>query len=489
MDSVKTHQEPYETKSFSRENLISSSSLSVSRSLPLLVNSDVDNESVSEAGDIGDRSLRRRHSIGRRSSSRLSADDLIEQGANDETFGQEQGVINDFRALDTAFVDKTMPRDITASPLPTKSLLSPATNNTEKEEARMLPKPLEYISCMIHLAVFGILGAITRYFLQKLFGPTGARVTSDGSILYLDLPSNMVGSFLMGWFGVVFKSDIAGVSEYLAIGLSTGYLGSLTTFSGWNQKMLDLSADGQWVYAVFGFLLGKNRVFPPSKSTLPPPKMYEHTFAGLFLTSYSIILGVETAKGFRWVLQRRASSEERNSCLKVNTFKSHIVSMSLMLLLLIALLTTSSVQLVKEFDKGTSEAQLWLGCLVAAPGVWLRWFLARLNGRGLGKDRQHLKWVPFGTFIANVAAASIMASLATLKKQVDTRTCNTVATGVQFGLLGCLSTVSTLMAEFNAMRESDYPWRAYAYASLTIAVSFAIGTIIYSVPVWALRFS
>lgn len=37
-----------------------------------------------------------------------------------------------------------------------------------------------------------LLQAITRYLLQKLFGPTGARVTSDGSILYLDLPSNMV---------------------------------------------------------------------------------------------------------------------------------------------------------------------------------------------------------------------------------------------------------------------------------------------------------
>ncbi|CAA7059449.1 unnamed protein product [Microthlaspi erraticum] len=31
-------------------------------------------------------------------------------------------------------------------------------------------------------------------------------------------------------------------------------------------------------------------------------------------------------------------------------------------------------------------------------------------------------------------------------------------------LLGCLSTFSTLMAEFNAMRGSDHPWRAYAYA-------------------------
>ncbi|XP_010505964.1 PREDICTED: fluoride export protein 1-like [Camelina sativa] len=454
--------EPYRTKSFSRESSLSSS-LSLSRSLPHLIDNDVDGESVSEAGDIGDRSLRRRHSAGR--SSRLSADDLIEQGTLD-TSRQEQDVLHDLRAFNTDFVVKPLPENITPSPLPTKSLLSPPEEiDRGKEEEYVLPKSLEYISCLIHLAVFGIFGAITRYLLQKLFGPTGARVTSDGSILYLDLPSNMVGSFLMGWFGVVFKADIARVSEFVAIGLSTGYLGSLTTFSGWNQKMLDLSADGQWVFAVLGFLLG------------------------LFLTSYSIILGVETAKGFKWLLHRRASSEEKNPCLKVNTFQSHIVSLTLMLVLLVALLTASSILLVKEFDKGTSEAQLWLGCLVAAPGVWLRWFLARLNGRGLGKDGQHLRWVPFGTLIANVAAACVMAALATLKKSVNTRTCNTVASSIQFGLLGCLSTVSTLMAEFNAMRESDYPWRAYAYASFTIAVSFAIGTVIYSVPVWTVGFS
>lgn len=60
----------------------------------------------------------------------------------------------------------------------------------------------------------------------------------------------------MGWLGVVFKPDISCFSEYLAIGLTTGYLGSLTTFSGWNQKMLNLSAEGKWVFTILGFLIG-----------------------------------------------------------------------------------------------------------------------------------------------------------------------------------------------------------------------------------------
>lgn len=60
----------------------------------------------------------------------------------------------------------------------------------------------------------------------------------------------------MGWLGVTFKADILKISDQLAIGLTTGFLGSLTTFSGWNQKMLDLSVNGQWVFAVLGISLG-----------------------------------------------------------------------------------------------------------------------------------------------------------------------------------------------------------------------------------------
>ena len=64
----------------------------------------------------------------------------------------------------------------------------------------------------------------------------------------------------MGWFGIVFKADISRISEQLSLGLSTGYLGSLTTFSGWNQKMLELSLNGHWVLAVLGFVVGNERL-------------------------------------------------------------------------------------------------------------------------------------------------------------------------------------------------------------------------------------
>ena len=60
----------------------------------------------------------------------------------------------------------------------------------------------------------------------------------------------------MGWMGIVFKEDLANISEYLPVALTTGFLGSLTTFSAWMQEMIGLSAKGHWVDAAVELLLG-----------------------------------------------------------------------------------------------------------------------------------------------------------------------------------------------------------------------------------------
>ncbi|CAN6721334.1 unnamed protein product [Malus baccata var. baccata] len=93
------------------------------------------------------------------------------------------------------------------------------------------------------------------------------------------------------------------------------------------------------------------------------------------------------------------------------------------------------ILLREEFNRDNSKAQLWLGYIVGPFGVWIRWFLAQLNGRGL-VTAGCLKWVPFGTLIANISAACVMAALSTVKRLVKTKTCDIVATSIQFGFLG-----------------------------------------------------
>jgi hypothetical protein len=150
--------------------------------------------------------------------------------------------------------------------------------------------------------------------------------------------------------------------------------------------------------------------------------LYRYYFVGMFLVAFSIIFGVETAKGFKWLLKRRNKRHENDTSIskvnwKVDSFLRRLV-VTIVLLVILALLWGASIVLeMNEFKNGGGEAQLWIACMVGPLGVWLRWFLARLNEIGIGGG--FLKWLPFGTLFANVSASCIMAALATLKKSVS----------------------------------------------------------------------
>jgi fluoride ion exporter CrcB/FEX len=275
----------------------------------------------------------------------------------------------------------------------------------------------------------------------------------------------MLGSFLMGWFGIIFKADLRQISDHLVIGITTGYMGSLTTFSGWNQKMVVLSSKGHWVYAVAGIVLG------------------------MFIVNESITVGAETGERLRsWILKYiRENSSIGCKCdwehWRVDTRTKHSMLLSVVTVLLSFLWVLSVVLAVLKVRSHADGAVLWMGCSVAPPGVWLRWYLARLNGQGIGKQRS-LRWLPIGTLAANVLAAGIMAALAVTSKAVHTERSTTILSGIQLGFLGCLSTVSTFAAEVYTMRRSGQIAKAFVYAASTFLLSFVLGTLVYSVPVW-----
>ncbi|GJN10067.1 hypothetical protein PR202_ga28128 [Eleusine coracana subsp. coracana] len=291
---------------------------------------------------------------------------------------------------------------------------------------------LDYAAYLIHLAVFGFFG---------------------------------LGSFLMGWFGIIFKADIRQISDHLVVGITTGYMGSLTTFSGWNQKMVALSSKGHWVYAVAGIVLG------------------------MFIVNESITVGAETGERLRSSIVKyiRENSSIGSKCdwehWSVDTRTKHSVLLSVMMVLMSFLWVLSIVLAVVKVRSLADGAVLWLGCSVAPPGVWLRWYLARLNGQGIGKQKS-FRWLPIGTLAANVLGAGIMAALAVTSKAVHTKRSTVILSGIQLGFLGCLSTVSTFAAEVYTMRRSGQITKAFVYAASTFLLSFVLGTLVYSVPVW-----
>ncbi|XP_042473323.1 uncharacterized protein LOC122055776 [Zingiber officinale] len=329
----------------------------------------------------------------------------------------------------------------------------------KQDKQYKLPFLLDYISYLSHLSVFGILGVYTRYLLQKLFGPDHLNLTGENNPLYLDLPSNMLGSFVMGWIGFVFKADILLVSDHLQVGLSTGYLGSLTTFSGWSQKMLESSSKGHWADAIAGFLLG------------------------IFLVNYSIILGIGCGGRLRKRVIGWCDNSTRRRTSSTDNFNKHVAILTVALLIWLSIWILSAEFFRLKLDDLSDSAVPWLAFLVGPPGVWTRWHLAGLNGQGLGRKRM-LKWLPIGTLLANVLAACIVAALATISKEVNTKRCTIIVSGIQLGFPGCLSTVSAFAAEVYGMWEAGHGLNAFLYIVATITISFALGTLIYSVPVW-----
>ncbi|GMH16065.1 hypothetical protein Nepgr_017906 [Nepenthes gracilis] len=226
--------------------------------------------------------------------------------------------------------------------LVTRSVLEPWYEKTEGKQAVELAE--ESLLKTILLQQISTLARNTP--MEPIFRLSAK---SNTSILYLDLPSNMVGSCLMGWFGVVCKGDIFRRSGQLAIGLTTGYLGSPSSFNGWNQAMLNMSNKGHWVFTALGFLLS------------------------MLLCAHSLIVGVHTAKEFRLLLRRLDNNGIRcyRSEWKIGNYKCHLILVPALTVSLVWLLPRSGILEKKEFKSSNSEAKLWLGCLVAPPGVWI----------------------------------------------------------------------------------------------------------------------
>ncbi|CAA6660581.1 unnamed protein product [Spirodela intermedia] len=454
---------------------------------------DVPSEVIAQVGDSGDRMLD--GTVGnvtadnldeleswRKGSIRLShdlEDGILEDEENlgEKLFDEEGGLMIEqdaFTISETDVVpipDGRSPLELEKISLPTDSILYSkeekiSTLIVQPVQRYKLSRPLDYMAYMLPMAVFGILG---------LFGPGCLALTRDGTPLYLDLPANMVsfslslsslskrnnthihstfrkmcssssGWFILhGWFGLVFKGDVRHVSDHLAVALTTGFMGSLTTFSGWNQKMLDLSSEDHWVFAAAGIILG---FFIVNES-------FRYGVASAdFLREHLLNLFDETPDRPTFVPDRWA----------VRRPGQHAAAMTAALLLLCSLWGVSGAM------TGTSLDGLRDGSVL-------------FNGRGLGK-KAVLKWLPIGTMAANILAALAMGALSTADKEVDSRRAGLIIRGLQFGFLGCLSTVSTFAAEVYAMRQSGHEGRALAYAAATFVPSFAMGTLIYSVPVW-----
>ena len=126
-------------------------------------------------------------------------------------------------------------------------------------------------SFFMYLSAFSMLGSIFRVFLARFFGEdcerravddflspiftkvcvtASGRTLQTGGALFIDLPANMIGSFVIGLItpppGTDHKLRIPWLlkdnpiqrDDLLYNAFSLGFCGSLTTFASWNSQMI-----------------------------------------------------------------------------------------------------------------------------------------------------------------------------------------------------------------------------------------------------------
>ena len=126
--------------------------------------------------------------------------------------------------------------------------------------------------------------------------------------------------------------------------------------------------------------------------------------------------------------------------------------------------------------------------VLCPPGAWIRWQLSRFNPARKVDDRvlvrQWMQW-PLGTLAANVLATLILCGTKTGQgsRLFSSITSCDALRGLGDGFAGCLSTVSTLVAELIVLRPLRTSF-AYLFTSWTLCV--LAGVLIVGIPRWTL---
>lgn len=148
-------------------------------------------------------------------------------------------------------------------------------------------------------------------------------------------------------------------------------------------------------------------------------------------------------------------------------------------------LFTALVMLYEEDDTIVTYRTMIFAMLVAPPGALLRWKLSERNG-----TLADYPWFPFGTFLANIFGSIVsITAVATeyhLEKQFFGKnhfwTIGSIR-AVRIGFAGCLTTVSTFVAEIQNFVHAHND-HAYPYIWTTLGTACVVCTIIYGVIVY-----
>mmetsp|Transcript_14916 Transcript_14916/g.22355 ORF Transcript_14916/g.22355 Transcript_14916/m.22355 type:complete len:510 (-) Transcript_14916:61-1590(-) len=382
----------------------------------------------------------------------------------------------------------------------------------------------DHISTILYLSVFAIIGSSLRSYFGRIFGldcefplseadylaPLSSCITATGlteqrgGALFIDLPTNMIGSFLMGLLTPADKNApvISWLkadhhlqkNETVHLSLRTGLCGSLTTFASWNTQMIVMISGRQGVLgpqvapAIFGYILGvvcavgsfkfgrhlgkvlySWRDIPSSSIVIDKDEESAGDCQTVDTNSNSMIQSTNGRKNKRYSAPGKRKGVKRPICDIVDVIVHGKFSPIIFVAMLFTLFFIGDLRMNSSFHK-----DMWVIAIFAPFGTVLRWKMALMNGKWC-KDSEFLKYFPFGTLFANVLACIISATAVAFSSRLDSDGSAVIATviltGLKSGFAGNLSTVSSFAKEIVLLSEKRNLGPAYFYTVISVLSS------------------
>lgn len=99
------------------------------------------------------------------------------------------------------------------------------------------------------IGIAGIIGALLRYFIGALFPANNLWGFPLETLLV-----NYIGSFFISWFSI-WSTNGKSISKPIQMGISSGLIGSFTTFSTFSVEVVEMFHNGSWFLALVYVLL------------------------------------------------------------------------------------------------------------------------------------------------------------------------------------------------------------------------------------------
>ncbi|EEB06907.1 hypothetical protein SJAG_01973 [Schizosaccharomyces japonicus yFS275] len=305
---------------------------------------------------------------------------------------------------------------------------------------------MDTILTLSYFVIFSMLGYLTRSGIQGLN-------TYPGAPFHGLVWAQVCGCAFMGFLqteNVMFPTD--STNKPLLLALTTGYCGSVTTFSSWMLEMF----------------LGMGNIEPS----------YTRAKGDGFLSLVSIF-SITLLMAFAALLYgKRVGSTTHLWTIKshrlLRPFPAKTHTAVRIFLSLLAVCFYVGAALYTAFSTSYAHRKFGFGLVFSPIGALLRLYLSLW----LNKSSAYLPW---GTFAANILGTLILSIMFMIPRICHVSDISrSVLYGVQNGFCGALTTLSTFLNELHKLPDK----KAYIYGALSVFVGYALVLIVDGSTAW-----